>query len=704
MKRILINLLSYEPVARILETAEGIFGRILAAGIAMSFLIGVILLLRFLLRNYRRSYSYYLWSILGMLCVLVVIPGSVFHSAGNLIRSLTGEFSSGSIPMQIGKWNQSVSRFFTPAHTSGISVTPSVSSESGTLMTAASGQTADIIPDTPAVPSADTVSYAELLPALITLIWLTGIMILTILSVLSYCRVNRSIRFATKTDEPDVWESDQIPDPFVKGLFRARIYLPVSTNPGHLQYILLHERYHIYRRDNFVLLFAQIIVILFWFHPLIWLARELMRKDMEISCDEEAVAGLPREYINDYSAALLVCGTDRRTTPMAHMGSKKSLLSCRIEEVLVKKKTSLFLFMTAVSLGLAAVILCLPLVSGSGDVSAVSSEAMPDAVTASEKKDAADTSDRQDKKAENDMSGDKTDQTDTTDHTIDPKYQTVLEKHLSFAKDLGASVSAVVTDGDGRILAQTGDTEMRAFPGSSLDLITAAALRQSLPQQLSSVNIFDHYLNWLTGVTNNLSDIEEIYLQADFKKAESFLREAGAGDLTFDSARQFYDYSTGQGQEARQYTASELNEMCRRIFEGETSLKGADLEELRQQSEEYLLRIVAVLKDNVFQHIDISPYDPDVGLAGAVGTDMTEITEAIDRRLSYEESHPLYSYAFFSGFVSISGQNIYVTAIAKDDDTNSLFNHVTHDSDMAVFNQEVAFAVNQMFSELQGEN
>ena len=58
MERILINLLSHEPAARILEIAESIFGRILAAGIAISLLIAVIPLLRFLLRNYRRSYSY----------------------------------------------------------------------------------------------------------------------------------------------------------------------------------------------------------------------------------------------------------------------------------------------------------------------------------------------------------------------------------------------------------------------------------------------------------------------------------------------------------------------------------------------------------------------------------------------------------------------------------------------------------------------
>ena len=102
-------------------------------------------------------------------------------------------------------------------------------------------------------------------------------------------------------------------------------------------------------------------------------------------------------------------------------------------------------------------------------------------------------------------------------------------------------------------------------------------------------------------------------------------------------------------------------------------------------------------------HIDISSYNPDIGLAGAIGTDRTETIEAIDKKLSYEESQPLYSYASFSGFASVSGQNIYVAAIAKDDDTNSLFHHVTEDNDMAVFSSEIAFAIEQMFSELQGE-
>lgn len=103
MKRILTHLLSCEPAAHILLIAESISERILAAGIAASLLIAVILLLRFLLRKYRRSCSYHLWGSLGLLCVLFTVPGSVCDAAAKLMHRLTGEIFSGDILMQIEK-------------------------------------------------------------------------------------------------------------------------------------------------------------------------------------------------------------------------------------------------------------------------------------------------------------------------------------------------------------------------------------------------------------------------------------------------------------------------------------------------------------------------------------------------------------------------------------------------------------------------
>ncbi len=330
MKRILTHLLSCEPAAHILLIAESISERILAAGIAASLLIAVILLLRFLLRKYRRSCSYHLWGSLGLLCVLFTVPGSVCDAAAKLMHRLTGEIFSGDTLMQIEKWSQSAS----PAQLSDI---PSAA--------VSSAQSSDIMPSASASPAEGAVPFSdvELLSALFTLIWLLGGVILTVLTIRSFLRVSKSIRFAVKTDEPDVRESDQIPGAFVRGLFRARIYLPASTDPKYRKYILLHERYHMRRKDNFALLFARILVILFWYHPLMWLAQEKMRQDMEISCDEKVISGLKREDIADYAAALLACGTERHTGFAAFTGNRRSVLSLRIRAIVSEKKTRFFL-------------------------------------------------------------------------------------------------------------------------------------------------------------------------------------------------------------------------------------------------------------------------------------------------------------------------------------------------------------------------
>ena len=330
MKRILTHLLSCEPAAHILLIAESISERILAAGIAASLLIAVILLLRFLLRKYRRSCSYHLWGSLGLLCVLFTVPGSVCDAAAKLMHRLTGEIFSGDTLMQIEKWSQSAS----PAQLSDI---PSAA--------VSSAQSSDIMPSASASPAEGAVPFSdvELLSALFTLIWLLGVVILTILTIRSFLRVSKSIRFAVKTDEPDVRESDQIPGAFVRGLFRARIYLPASTDPKYRKYILLHERYHMRRKDNFALLFARILVILFWYHPLMWLAQEKMRQDMEISCDEKVISGLKREDMR--ITPLLFSPAAQNVTQDLPLSRETAGLfwSLRIRAIVSEKKTRFFL-------------------------------------------------------------------------------------------------------------------------------------------------------------------------------------------------------------------------------------------------------------------------------------------------------------------------------------------------------------------------
>ena len=102
---------------------------------------------------------------------------------------------------------------------------------------------------------------------------------------------------------PGVWQIDGISQPFVWGLLRGGIYLPVGLlsvkNPKHCRNLLGHELSHIIRFDAAVNFLQIVVQAIFWFHPFVWWANKKIRAEREKSCDEMAIARLnasPRDY------------------------------------------------------------------------------------------------------------------------------------------------------------------------------------------------------------------------------------------------------------------------------------------------------------------------------------------------------------------------------------------------------------------------
>jgi beta-lactamase regulating signal transducer with metallopeptidase domain len=107
---------------------------------------------------------------------------------------------------------------------------------------------------------------------------------------------------------PNIWLIDGIGQPFVWGLLRGSIYLPVNfikiDNIEHCKGILGHELSHVLRFDaavNFLQVIAQAI---FWFHPFVWWMNMRIRAEREKCCDEMAIAHLGA-HVRDYSIAIV---------------------------------------------------------------------------------------------------------------------------------------------------------------------------------------------------------------------------------------------------------------------------------------------------------------------------------------------------------------------------------------------------------------
>ncbi len=92
--------------------------------------------------------------------------------------------------------------------------------------------------------------------------------------------------------------------PMLAGLFRPVLLLPREEVPAP-RYSLLHELTHFRRRDVWLKAAVLLANCVHWFNPLMWLMARLAERDMELSCDEAALAFLPREEYAAYGQAIL---------------------------------------------------------------------------------------------------------------------------------------------------------------------------------------------------------------------------------------------------------------------------------------------------------------------------------------------------------------------------------------------------------------
>lgn len=75
--------------------------------------------------------------------------------------------------------------------------------------------------------------------------------------------------------------------PSLSGLFNAVILIPErEMSDEDMRHVILHELTHYKRKDTAVCLAACIFKAVYWFNPVVWLAFDTMKNDMEAACDE----------------------------------------------------------------------------------------------------------------------------------------------------------------------------------------------------------------------------------------------------------------------------------------------------------------------------------------------------------------------------------------------------------------------------------
>ena len=130
--------------------------------------------------------------------------------------------------------------------------------------------------------------------SLVMLVWCIGIVIALVMAAFAQWRYRNRLRDATSMASvssrwPVLRATSADVGPALVGAWRTRIVLPADFERRYdateRALILAHEVMHARRRDGSWCLLAQIVVAMFWFHPLAWWALGALRHDQELACD-----------------------------------------------------------------------------------------------------------------------------------------------------------------------------------------------------------------------------------------------------------------------------------------------------------------------------------------------------------------------------------------------------------------------------------
>lgn len=332
-----------------MEKASVIFLAFLQRNGMVAVVILAVLAVRTLLRKCPKKYSYALWAIVGIR-MLFDLPIASGWSLFNLFR--------------LAKSRSQMSEI---AHYTGVSgVHAQTAVQKVTQVSAGSRVTGDAASEAGLTGAMTT---SQKICAVLFFVWLIGIFLFLGYGMYSYIKCRSMVRTAVRLTVNEtsgnvrrtikIWECDCIPSPFVLGIFCPQIYIPFRMKEEEQQYILAHESWHIRRHDSLWKLIAFVLLAVYWWNPLAWIAFFYMTRDMEMSCDEAVLAQFGNQIKKGYSASLLAFAMERHPYSFAPVAFGEADAGRRIKNVLNFKKPHTWVAAIATVLVALVAVSCL---------------------------------------------------------------------------------------------------------------------------------------------------------------------------------------------------------------------------------------------------------------------------------------------------------------------------------------------------------
>lgn len=189
-----------------------------------------------------------------------------------------------------------------------------------------------------------------------SVLWLAGMAALLVHALVSAGKLKRKLATAILLRD-NIYESEFVDSPFVFGVVKPNIYLPMHMDEGTAAYVIAHEHAHLARRDHWWKVLGYLVLALHWFNPLVWVAYLLFCRDIELACDEKVVRGLDGAARADYSQALLSCAAPKRAVAACPLAFGEGNIKTRVKSALHYRKPAFWVAAAAV-LAVVIVAVC----------------------------------------------------------------------------------------------------------------------------------------------------------------------------------------------------------------------------------------------------------------------------------------------------------------------------------------------------------
>ena len=218
--------------------------------------------------------------------------------------------------------------------------------------------------------------------SVLAIVWLIGIAGMLGYVRYSYAKLKRDMRTATplcmeefaKADSTEnasdisnhdrrrrkssinIRQSENVGSPFVLGIFKPTIYLPYHISAEDMEYVIAHENAHIRRRDHWIKPLGFLVLSVYWFNPLLWVAYVLLCKDIELACDEKVIRALGMERRQDYSLALLNCSINRHRIAACPVAFGEVSVKERVKSVMNYKRPTFWIVLIGIIVCVVAAV------------------------------------------------------------------------------------------------------------------------------------------------------------------------------------------------------------------------------------------------------------------------------------------------------------------------------------------------------------